>query len=183
MRFTPTKLPGAFFVDADVYPDERGAFERTWVRDEFAAHGLETTLIQGSLARNIKRGTLRGMHYQAAPFDEVKLVRVMRGAIFDVAIDLRPESPTFCQWVGTELTAENGRMLYIPRGLAHGYQTLTDGADVFYFVSAAYSPEHQRGVRWNDPAFGISWPLGTPTSINARDAGFPDFHTAAASTS
>jgi dTDP-4-dehydrorhamnose 3,5-epimerase len=183
MRFTPTTIAGAYFVEADVFPDARGTFERTWVRDEFAAHGLETSLIQGSLARNIKRGTLRGMHYQAAPFEEVKMVRVIRGAVFDVAIDLRPTSPTFCRWVGAELTADNGRMLYIPRGLAHGYQTLTDDAEVFYFVSASYSPEHQRGVRWNDPAFGVEWPLGAPSAINARDAGFPDFQPAAARTS
>jgi dTDP-4-dehydrorhamnose 3,5-epimerase len=182
MRFTPTSLPGAFFVDSDVFPDERGTFERAWVRDDFAAHGLETALIQGSLARNITRGTLRGLHYQAAPFEEVKMVRVIRGAIFDVAVDLRPGSPTFRRWVGTELTAENGRMLYIPRGLAHGYQTLTDGAEVFYFVSASYSPPHQRGVRWNDPAFDIAWPLGAPSAINARDAAFPDFHAAPAPT-
>lgn len=183
MRFTPTTLQGAYFIDSDVFPDERGTFERTWVRDEFAARGLETALIQASLARSVKRGTLRGLHYQAAPFEEVKMVRVIRGAIFDVAVDLRPSSPTFCQWIGAELTADNGRMLYIPRGLAHGYQTLTDDAEVFYFVSASYSPAHQRGVRWNDPAFHIDWPLGEPSAINSRDAAFPDYQTAPAPTS
>jgi dTDP-4-dehydrorhamnose 3,5-epimerase len=114
------------------------------------------------------------MHYQAAPFEEAKIVRVVRGAIFDVAVDLRPSSPTYRQWVGFELTADDRRIMYIPAGCAHGYQTLVDETEVFYFVSAAYSPPHQRGVRWNDPAFGIEWPLGAPTSIHDRDASYPD---------
>jgi dTDP-4-dehydrorhamnose 3,5-epimerase len=115
------------------------------------------------------------MHYQAAPFEEAKVIRVVRGSVFDVAVDLRPDSPAFGQWVGWELTADNRQMMYVPPGCAHGYQTLADDTEVFYFVSAAYSPPHQRGVRWNDPAFGIVWPLGQPTSIHERDATYPDF--------
>jgi dTDP-4-dehydrorhamnose 3,5-epimerase len=115
------------------------------------------------------------MHFQAAPFQEAKVIRAVRGAIFDVAVDLRPDSPTFKQWTGHELTAENRQVMYVPPGCAHGYQTLDDDAEVFYFVSAPYSPPHQRGVRWNDPAFGIDWPLGAPVSIHERDASYPDF--------
>ena len=175
MTFHDTPLPGVHFVDADVFPDERGAFIRAWLPEDFAAKGLETRLAQGSFAVNRRRGTIRGMHYQTAPFEEVKLIRVVRGAIFDVALDLRRDSPTFLQWVGVELAADRPRMLYVPRGCAHGYQTLTDDAEVFYLVSTAYSPAHQTGVRWNDPAFGIEWPLGPPTVINERDATYPDF--------
>jgi dTDP-4-dehydrorhamnose 3,5-epimerase len=126
------------------------------------------------MASNHRRGTVRGMHYQSAPHQEVKVVRVVRGAIFDVAVDLRPGSPTFRQWVGVELSAANRRVLYVPTGLAHGYQTLEDDTDVLYFVSAPYVPALQQGVRWNDPAIGIDWPLGTPTIIHPRDAAYPD---------
>ena len=175
MLFTDTKLPGVVIVDCDTFVDARGSFARAWHSEEFGAHGLDTRITQCTMAFNHRRGTVRGMHYQAAPMAEVKVVRVTRGAIFDVAVDLRPDSPTFRQWTGVELSADNRRTLYIPIGMAHGYQTLTDDAEVMYFVSADYSPPHQRGVRWNDPAFGIEWPLGEPAMINERDRTYPDF--------
>jgi dTDP-4-dehydrorhamnose 3,5-epimerase len=175
MTFADTKLPGVLIVGSDVFPDARGSFAPVWQRDAFEARGLVTTVAQWSLASNTRRGTLRGLHFQAAPFEETKTVRVVHGAIFDVALDLRPGSPTYRQWVGVELTADTQRAVYIPPGVAHGYQTLTDDATVIYSVSAPYSPPHQRGVRWNDPAFAIAWPLGAPASISARDAAFPDF--------
>jgi dTDP-4-dehydrorhamnose 3,5-epimerase len=168
-------VPGAWLVDADVFADERGSFARAWVPDEFADRGLETAIAQASLTENRRRGTLRGLHFQASPFAEAKIVRVVRGAIFDVGVDLRPGSPTFCQWVGVELTASNRRCLYLPPGFAHGYQTLADDTDVFYFVSAPYTPSHQRGARWNDPAFGIEWPIDPPTVMHERDGAYPDF--------
>lgn len=175
MKFTRTSIDGVLIVDADVFADDRGSFTRAWMPEEFEAQGLETRIAQCSMAFNKKRGTLRGMHYQAPPFQEVKVVRAVAGAIFDVAVDLRPSSPTYCRWVGVELTADNRRSLYIGPGLAHGYQTLTDCAEVFYLVSSPYSPPHQRGVRWNDPTFGIEWPLGPPAIIHERDASYQDF--------
>jgi dTDP-4-dehydrorhamnose 3,5-epimerase len=175
VTFTPTAIPGVLIVDSDVFRDERGAFVRAWLPEEFQARGLEVHIAQASMALNRTRGTLRGLHYQTAPFEEVKLIRVTRGAVFDVAVDLRPDSPTFKRWVGVELNDRDHRMMYIPRGCAHGYQTLADDTEVFYFVSAAYAPAHQAGVRWDDEAFGIEWPIGRPTVINARDASYPDF--------
>ena len=174
MQFEHTDIPGVLVVTPDIFADERGLFVRAWMPDEFAARGLDTRIAQGSLAVTHKRGSIRGLHYQAAPFQETKIVRAVRGSIFDVAVDLRRDSPTFRRWVGAELSAENRRLMYLPEGVAHGYQTLTDDAEVFYFVSAPYSPDHARGVRWDDPAFGIVWPLGSPTSINDRDASYPD---------
>jgi dTDP-4-dehydrorhamnose 3,5-epimerase len=172
--FTPTPIAGVFIIEADVFPDDRGAFVRAWVAEEYRAHGLDAGVAQCSLSSNIRRGTIRGLHFQSPPFDGAKSVRITRGAIFDVAVDLRPESPTFCRWTGVELTAGNRRALYIPAGCAHGYQTLVDDAEMLYLMSAAYAPDHQRGVRWNDPAFGISWPLA-PTMINDRDRTYVDF--------
>lgn len=174
MRFTKTAIDGVNFIDPDVFEDERGAFAVAWLREEFAARGLETSIVQASIAMTRDRGSIRGMHYQAPPFEEAKSIRVTRGAVFDVAVDLRPDSPTYLKWVGCELSAENRRLMYVPAGCAHGYQTLENDTEVFYFVSAPYSPPHQRGVRWNDPAFAIEWPLGTPTTINERDANYPD---------
>lgn len=174
MTLTETELAGVWLIDADVFPDARGSFIRAWLPEEFQARGLETTIAQCSMATNHRRGTIRGMHYQAAPFEEVKVVRAVCGAIFDVAVDLRPDSPTFRRWIGAELSAANRRSLYLPGGVAHGYQTLTDNAEVLYFVSAPYAPSHAGGVRWNDPAFAIAWPLGAPTMINDRDASYPD---------
>jgi len=174
MTFTETRIAGVWIIQSDVFPDERGEFVRAWVPDEFRAHGLVTDIAQCSLASNVKRGTIRGLHYQTAPYEEVKVVRAVKGEVFDVAVDLRPDSPTYRQWVGAELSARSRRMLYLPAGVAHGYQTLADDTEVLYLVSAPYQPDHQRGVRWNDPAIGIEWPLGRPTRINARDAGYPD---------
>jgi len=175
MTFTELSLPGVFVVDADVFSDDRGDFVRGWIREEFASRGLDTSLAQAALARTITRGSIRGMHYQAPPHAEAKLVRTIRGGIFDVAVDLRPDSPTFMRWEGLDLTAENRRAVYLPKGVAHGYQTLTADVEVLYFVSTPYAPDAQRGVRWNDPAFAIEWPLGPPPVIHDRDASYPDF--------
>lgn len=175
MTFTETKIPGVLIVDGDVFEDDRGWFTASWLPGEFEARGLEARVAQGSLVWNRERGTIRGLHYQSAPVEEVKLVRPVRGVVFDVAVDLRPQSPSFLQWAGVELSWDNHRMLYIPRGCAHGYQTLSDDTLVSYVVSAAYSPPHQHGIRWNDPAVGVVWPLGPPTRLSPRDAAFPDF--------
>ena len=173
MNFVETEVPGVLIVHPDVFRDERGEFVVNWKPDEFASRGLETTIAQGSGALTLERGSIRGLHYQAAPFEEAKVVRAVRGVVFDVAVDLRPDSPTYLKWVGAELLAANRFMMYIPKGCAHGYQTLVDETEVFYSVSAPYSPPHQRGVRWDDPAFGIKWPLGSPTRIHERDASYP----------
>jgi dTDP-4-dehydrorhamnose 3,5-epimerase len=173
MKFVETEIPGVLIVSPDVFGDDRGEFVINWMPDEFAARGLETTIAQASGAVTLERGSIRGLHYQAAPFEEAKVVRVTRGAVFDVAVDLRPDSPTYLKWVGAELTSSNRQIMYVPKGCAHGYQTLVDDTEVFYFVSARYSPPHQRGVRWDDPAIGIRWPLGAPTRINERDASYP----------
>lgn len=174
MRFVEQRLKGVYLVESDVFPDERGAFACAWLGREFREHGLCADIVQCSISTNRHKGTIRGMHLQVAPFAEHKTVRVTRGAAFDVAVDLRPDSPTYCQWLGVELSAENQRTLYIPPGFAHGYQTLADNTDVLYFVSADYSPDHARGYRYDDPAFNIQWPLGAPTIVNARDASYPD---------
>ena len=175
MTFTETRIPGVWIIEADVFHDDRGWFARAWMPEEFAARGLDTRIAQCSMTSNHRRTTIRGLHYQSAPYEEVKVVRAIKGAVHDVAVDLRPQSPTYCQWVGVDLTADNRRSLYLPHGVAHGYQTLEDHSDVFFFVSAPYTPAHQRGVRWNDPAFAITWPLGAPEVIHPRDAGYPDF--------
>lgn len=170
MKFTPTKLAGVWLVDMERREDERGWFARTWCAEEFAAHGLPTGFSQCSTSFNRRRGTLRGMHYQIAPHAEAKLVRCVRGAMFDVALDLRPESATFKQWVAAELTAENGRGLFIPEGCAHGFQTLADDTEVFYQIAGAYHPVSGRGVRWDDPAFGIRWPSPHDACLSPRDS-------------
>jgi dTDP-4-dehydrorhamnose 3,5-epimerase len=172
--FTATPLAGASLVELERREDERGFFARTWCRREFEAHGLDGGLVQCSLSRNRRRGTLRGMHWQAPPHGEAKLVRCTRGAIWDVIIDLRPDSPTYTKHFAAELTAETGRALYIPEGFAHGFLTLADDVDVFYQMSAFYEPSAARGVRWNDPAFGIAWPVVEPI-LHPRDASYPDF--------
>ena len=159
MRFTETRLKGAFIIEPERLEDERGFFARTFCQKEFEAHGLNPRMVQCNISYNKHKGTLRGMHYQAAPMAEAKLVRCTRGAIYDVIIDLRPESPTYCQWLAEELNAENSKMIYIPEGFAHGFQTLENDTEVFYQMSEFYSPEHARGLRWDDPAFGIEWPL------------------------
>jgi dTDP-4-dehydrorhamnose 3,5-epimerase len=175
MRFDPTALADVLVISPPVFEDNRGAFVINWRPELFAERGLDTRIAQVSTAVTRQRGSIRGMHYQVEPFAEAKTVRVVRGAIFDVAVDLRPGSPTYLQWVGCDLTSVNRQMMYIPAGFAHGYQTLEDDTEVSYFISAPYSPPHQRGARWNDPAFGITWPLGAPSQINERDAAYPDF--------
>ena len=174
MKFIPAGLAGAYVVEPERLEEERGYFARTFCRDEFAAHGLNPELRQCNVSFNAKKGTLRGMHYQAKPHEEAKLVRCTRGAIYDVIVDIRPGSATFRNWIAVELSAANGRMLYMPEGLAHGFQTLENGSEVFYQMSERYVPESARGVRWNDPAFGIRWPLLDPV-ISQRDAAFVDF--------
>jgi dTDP-4-dehydrorhamnose 3,5-epimerase len=175
MNFTETKLKGAFIVDPERFEDERGFFARTWSQREFAEHGLDARLAECNVSFNRKRGTLRGMHYQIAPHGQAKLVRCTRGAIYDVIVDLRPRSETFRQWVGVELTADNGRMLYVPEEFAHGFQTLEDSSEVFYQMSAPYAPESARGVRFDDPAFGIQWPEVAERIIIERDRSYTDF--------
>lgn len=174
MKFSPTALAGACIIDIEPVPDERGFFARSWCREEFAKHGLNPDLAQCSISFNKKHGTLRGMHYQVKPHEETKVVRCARGAIYDVIVDLRPESSTFRKWIAVELSADNRRMLYIPAGLAHGFQSLTDDTEVFYQISTPYHPESARGVRWNDPAFGIEWPV-TERVISDKDRQYPDF--------
>jgi dTDP-4-dehydrorhamnose 3,5-epimerase len=172
--FTETTLKGAFLIEAERREDERGFFARTWCQREFASHGLEKNWVQCSISFNRKKGTLRGMHYQAPPYEEAKLIRCTRGAIFDVIVDLRPHSPSFKHWVGLELTADNRRMLYIPEGFAHGFQTLADETEIFYQMSQFYAPEYASGVRWDDPALHIAWPTDERT-ISERDRSYPDF--------
>jgi dTDP-4-dehydrorhamnose 3,5-epimerase len=174
VRFTETPLAGVFVIELDLIRDERGYFARTFDAVEFAEAGLDPTVAECNTSFNARRGTVRGMHYQAAPDGEAKLVRCTRGAIFDVAVDLRPDSKTYCQWFGTELSAGNARMLYVPVGLAHGFQTLADESDVAYQMAHEYVPEQARGARFDDPAFGIEWPLPDPI-VSERDRSFPDF--------
>lgn len=175
MIFTETKLPGAFLIDIEPIEDERGFFARVWCQEEFAEHGLQTTWAQSNLAHTKKKGTLRGLHYQVAPYQEAKLMRCIRGAIYDVIIDLRPDSSTYKQWLGVELTAQNHKTLYIPEGFAHGYQALVDDTETFYQVSQFYTPGAERGVRWNDPTFGIEWPITKNIIISGKDKNCPDF--------
>ena len=174
MRITETPLTGAVIIDPEPIHDERGFFARTWAPDLFEQRGLDPTVVQCNLSWNKTKGTLRGMHFQTEPYAEVKIVRCTRGRFLDVIIDLRLESPTFCQPFSIELSAESRRMLYIPKGFAHGYITLEDDVEAYYHVSAPYSPAHATGVRWNDPAFGINWPM-TPTVISDKDRQWPDF--------
>ncbi|HXF97252.1 MAG TPA: dTDP-4-dehydrorhamnose 3,5-epimerase [Gaiellaceae bacterium] len=174
MIFRETLLPGAWIVEAEPVEDERGFFARIWDAREFEERGLNGRLVQCSISFNRREGTLRGLHYQAPPHEEAKLVRCTRGAIFDVAVDLRRDSPTFGRWVGVELTEENRRALYIPEGCAHGFLTLVDGCEILYQISEFYAPEAARGVRWDDPAFGVRWPAEVRV-INERDRTYPDF--------
>ena len=159
MIFQETKLAGVFEVDLELRTDERGFFARSWCRREFEEHGLNPSLAQCSVSFNKRKGTLRGMHFQAAPSPEVKLVRCTMGAIYDVVIDLRPQSPTFKKWIGIVLTPQNRHMIYVPEGCAHGFMTLQDESEIFYQISEFFAPELARGVRWDDPAFGVSWPV------------------------
>jgi len=174
MIFTQTKLSNVFEIGMDPLPDDRGFFARTWCQQEFEDRGLNPRLVQCSVSFNWKRGTLRGMHYQAAPYPETKIVRCTRGAIYDVVIDLRPRSETLKEWVAVTLTSEKRNMIYVPEGCAHGFLTLEDETEVFYQMSEFYHPELSCGVRWDDPAFQISWP-GTVQVMSERDRSYPDF--------
>jgi dTDP-4-dehydrorhamnose 3,5-epimerase len=173
VEFTETKLKGAFLIGLSKIEDERGFFARGWCREEFARHGLNPDVVQLNVGFSHKKGTLRGLHYQNPPQQEAKFVRCTRGAIFDVIVDLRPDSPTHRQWFGAELTPENGLMLYSPEGFAQGYQTLTDDTEMCYLTSGYYLPAAARGVRYNDPAFQISWPLPV-AAISDADKNWPD---------
>jgi dTDP-4-dehydrorhamnose 3,5-epimerase len=171
MKFIETKIKGAFVIEPQRLEDERGFFARVWCQDEFKAQGLSQKLAQCSISFNKKKGTLRGMHYQAAPHAENKVVRCTLGALYDVILDLRPGSATFKQWFSAELTAENRKMLYIPEGLAHGFQTLSDHTEVFYQISESHHPESARGIRWDDPVFKIQWPLPV-AEISPKDSAY-----------
>jgi dTDP-4-dehydrorhamnose 3,5-epimerase len=175
--FRETSVAGAFLIDPERIEDERGFFARTFSVEEFAARGLDTRVAQCSTSFNAKAGTLRGMHYQLAPHAESKVVRCTRGAIYDVAIDLRPDSPSYLSWFGLELSAENGHTLFVPEGCAHGFQTLVHESEVQYQISTSFFPAAARGVRWDDPAFGIEWPPAPPEgrTMAPRDAAYPDF--------
>ncbi len=176
MKFRETPLHGVWLIEPERIGDERGWFARTFDAEEFRARGMNPDVVQCNASFNARRDTLRGMHYQTDPHGESKLVRCVRGAIFDVAVDLRPGSDTRCRWHGVELTAENGLSLYIPAGLAHGFQTLTDDCEVFYQMGSRYVPEAARGMRFNDPAFGIAWPVPHgERMVSERDASYPDF--------
>lgn len=174
MIFEETKLPGVVEVKLERANDARGFFARSWCKREFETHGLNTDLVQCNVSFNDRKGTLRGMHYQEAPNAEAKLVRCTSGSLYDVIIDLRPKSPSFRAWVGVVVSAEEHNMIYVPEGCAHGFLTLQDNTEVFYQMSQYYSPESARGVRWNDPAFEISWP-GKVEVISERDRNYADF--------
>jgi dTDP-4-dehydrorhamnose 3,5-epimerase len=175
VKFTPAPLEGAWVIDLEPVADERGSFARTWCAREMEAHGLVTKVAQCSVSRNTKKATLRGMHFQAAPHEETKVVRCTRGAIFDVILDLRAGSATFKRWFGVELSAANGLALYVPAGFAHGFQTLTDDSEVAYQISEFHHPQSARGVRWDDPAFAIAWPSAASRVISPKDLAYPDF--------
>ena len=174
MTFHETRLPGVFEIQLEPKADDRGFFARTWCRAEFEAQGLHPRLVQCSVSFNTRKGTLRGMHYQAPPHAEAKLVRCTRGAIYDVVIDLRPDSTTYKKWTAVDLTSDKRNMMYVPLGCAHGFLTLTDESEVFYQMSEFYCAEAARGVRWNDPTFRVTWP-GPVQVISERDRTYPDF--------
>jgi dTDP-4-dehydrorhamnose 3,5-epimerase len=173
LKFTQSPLSGVYVVEIEPVEDDRGFFARIRCGEEFSAHGLNSVFQQDSISFNRKQGTLRGMHYQAPPHAEAKLVRCTRGAVYDVAVDLRSDSSTFCRWFAVELTADNRKMLYVPTGCAHGFQTLEDSSELLYQISEVYRPDLARGVRWNDAAFQIRWPISSPI-LSPRDLSFPD---------
>ena len=174
MIFTETKLKGAFIVEVKKIEDDRGFFGRAWCKQEFEDHGLNGNIVQLNTSLTKKKGTIRGMHYQVDPYQEAKFIRCTRGRIWDVMIDLRPDSPTFMQWVGTELSADNYKMAYVPENFAHGFVTLEDNSEVYYPVTAFYTPGSERGIRWNDPAFNIAWPINIEI-VSDKDSSHPDF--------
>jgi len=172
MHFTDTSIAGAVLIHPDPHADDRGRFLRAWCAREFSEHGVDFVPVQANMGFSVKRGTVRGMHFQKQPAVEAKLVRCTRGAIFDVVLDLRSDSPTYGKWYGAELSAENGRMLYIPEQCGHGYQTLEEGAEIYYMTSAFYTPSAVSGVRFDDPAFGIQWPV-VATVVSDQDRSWP----------
>ena len=174
MRFVEAKISGVYEIELELTRDERGLFARTWCQKEFKSHGLNPRVVQCSISFNIRKGTLRGLHYQMLPHAETKLVRCTRGSIYDVVLDLRPRSPTFRSWIAVVLTAEMRNMLYVPEGCAHGFLTLKDESEVFYQISEFYDAKSARGVRWDDPAFQILWPEKVEV-ISERDRAYPDF--------
>ena len=174
MKLIPLPLSGAYLLELELVHDERGFFARTWCAEEFQRLGLNPKLAQCSISSNTRRGTLRGMHFQAEPYAETKLIRCFSGVVYDVIVDLRPASPTYCQWFAAELTSANHKMLYVPEGFAHGFQTLADHTELFYQISISYQPEYALGVRWNDPKFGVAWPIANPI-LSARDSAFADY--------
>lgn len=174
MKFLETSIKGVFEISITPMTDERGFFARTWCKKEFQELGLETTLVQCSISFNAKKGTLRGMHFQASPFEETKVVRCTQGAIYDVVLDLRRESPSYRKWIAATLTAEERNMIYVPKGCAHGFLTLSDNTEVFYQMTQVFDATSTRGVRWNDPAFNIAWPDKVEV-ISERDRTYPDY--------
>lgn len=174
MIFTPTTLPGSYIIDLEKRQDDRGFFARTWCAEEFGKFGLNTNLVQQNMSYTKSQGTLRGMHFQKSPHAETKVVRCTRGSLYDVIIDLRPESPTYTQWFGITLIQDNYQMVYVPEGFAHGFVTLEDNTEASYLVTAAYNPEADSGVRYNDPTFNIKWPIPV-TLVSDKDANFADF--------
>ena len=175
MKFTELSIPGVFLIELELLKDERGFFARTWDREEFQRRGLFSSIAHANISFNSQKGTLRGLHYQTAPHAEAKVVRCSRGSLYDVAVDMREDSHTYKKWVSVELTPENGKMLYVPEGCAHGFQTLEDNSEVSYFISGIYHPESARGVRWDDPAFAIEWPDVSKRIISEKDRSYPDF--------
>jgi dTDP-4-dehydrorhamnose 3,5-epimerase len=176
MKFNSTDIDGLYYVDIDRLEDDRGFFGRAFCRQEFKEKGLESEVCQANISYNQSAGTLRGMHYQKPPYQESKFIRCIRGSIYDVAIDLRKNSPTYCHWFGIELSDENRTALFVPKDFAHGFLTLTDDTEVIYMVSQSYAPNAEAGVRWDDPFFGISWPVN-PSLVSSKDAQWPDFST------
>ena len=174
MKFVPTPLGGAYVIELEPSFDERGFFARSWSAEEFKERGLAARMAQCSISFNTRKGTLRGMHYQSEPHAEAKVVRCSAGAMYDVLVDLRRGSPTYCRWFGVELSADNRKLLYVPEGIGHGFQTLTDNTEIFYQISQDYRSDASRGVRWNDPAFAIDWPIANPI-LSERDRSFPDY--------
>lgn len=174
MIFKETKLKGAFIIEPEKLEDSRGFFARSWCQKEMKAHGLSPQLAQCNISFNKKRATLRGMHYQVKPYEEIKIVRCTLGAIYDVIVDIRPESSTFKQWLAVELSADNRKMFYIPEGFAHGFQTLVDDTEVFYQMSEFFAPGSAQGIRWDDPAFNITWPIANPI-LSEKDSQYVSF--------
>ena len=172
MRFTDTDVAGAKVIDPTPHQDDRGRFMRAWCSKEFVEHGIKFVPLQANMGLSVRKGTVRGMHFQEAPALEAKLVRCTRGAMFDVVLDLRQESPSYRKWYGVELSAENGRMLYVPEGCAHGYQTLEESTEMYYMASEFYTPNAARGARFDDPAFGIQWPLAASV-VSEQDRNWP----------